>query len=802
MPITVPKKDSSGQTAAQLAEQVGLSQAEVMAQNQDQNPDTMIGGALMAKQNAAKAVPSADVTEVAAEDTPVTQTTETVRQNEASTGTAVTEAATKLSEQSQSAYDKAFSMLDTMVDSAEQDRKDAIANIERQRDISREDTATGQRMETGAISSSLARMGGYLGGSGSNVAYMQSLAQSHRLEVTKLEAAYAEAIEKAKAAYDEKDIALAGQLMNTAKSYEDAINSVRDNALEEAKFAFEVQKYKDLTDSATLDALAQSGKTVDDIPPAYFTAIDAENKWKAGTAKALFEVGVVEKTQTDIENEQTRKANEIDMAIKVVDAMNSIPLGQEVTVGDFTITGLKKGETKEYLEVDVNGYGKGITFNEDTGEWSVKNLGYVGAKEDGWTTEMIGGEPFRFNQRTGEYKAFLGTEADLADMIPEGQYTTFPGKTDSFPGLPLQCGEYTSTLTGTLVGSTLQEKKDNIDIPKESFSDVIPGNTVVFGGSSTGHVAVVLKSYYEPESNRLKFVLTEANREGTGKVEHGREIYADDPRIEGFINSSFKPEYSTGSDAGRLEAAIGRESGTSAVGGSISDTTLQTVARRVSLAMPSKDKSERFETNLAAAYATGDKETIKNEILSGVFMANGMAGRNTVIARNGVINGLNKAKQLIAEYENENGEGSFENEMGFFSGNVEQVLAKFGQSSNPKLRELAVYLQPMKMDYRRSQTGVAFSAKEAAEYNSLFPDTKGSSALQISKIDGLLMAMEDQTESMVRSVIGEDVYDQIFVEEKGDTEISSMEEFNSLPVGSSFMLNGETYTKISDEEYE
>lgn len=545
----------AGQTAADMAEQAEVSQGDVMAEqakNPELNPDAVVGNILTRaaqKPGPEQMSSTSDASKAATEavGTQIDSATEKL------TGGTPSEEKSKvtLSEQSQAAYDRSFDLLDSMAATAAADRKTAVENIEKQRDLSVAKTERSQRMESGAVSKSLARIGAY-GGTGSGIAYAQSLASSHRIEAEGIKAKWAEAIEKAKAAYDQKDIELANQLMNTAASYETQLNNARTTALNEARFAMEVQKYKDQTDAMTLDALASSGKSLSDIPPSYFDSIDTENKWKTGTSKALFEVSANEKALKETVDAQEAATKRIAQAAALQSVLKSIPSGQPVTIDGTTYYGTSGlGD----IEVDeTTGEASVFTVGAD-GKITQKYIGNVGAAKDGWSMEMIGGEPFSFNSMTGEYRSFLGPKAELNDIIPVGVYDSMPGKADAFPGLPLQCGEFTSTLTGQLVGSTLAEKMAKIDV--ENVEDIMEGNTIVFGGSSTGHVAVVNGTY--TVGGRLKFVLSEANWKSPGEVTHDREIYADDPSIKGAISSSFKPEYVTGPDSGRLEAAIARE---------------------------------------------------------------------------------------------------------------------------------------------------------------------------------------------------------------------------------------------------
>lgn len=343
---TNPKTDSSGQTAEQLASQAGLTtdtdKAAVAANEAEgQNPDAAVGSALMEKKKEPD-VPAmtSDLADAQAE----------------TTGAAVTTAASGLNQRSEDAYTQAFDLLDKMAKTSAQDRADSIANIERQREIDLADTKTGQRLEAGTTSRRMARIGGYLGGSGSSVAYMNSLSQSHQLEVTKIQAMYAAAVEKAKVAYSMKDMELASKLMDAADGYQNQLEKKRTNDMDLAIKATELAKFERATDLATLGAWAEQGYEVDDIPDGMFEQMDKGGKYKAGTSKGLYSFA---KREKEIETSEQQLKFQSDLYKFLGE---NIKPSETVEIGGKIYHGQKKGS--DYLGYQIDKSSGDVTIIE------------------------------------------------------------------------------------------------------------------------------------------------------------------------------------------------------------------------------------------------------------------------------------------------------------------------------------------------------------------------------------------------------------------------------------------------------
>lgn len=87
-------------------------------------------------------------------------------------------------------------------------------------DTQREDTEKKQKSEVGSTSASIARMGGYLGDSGSGTGVMLSLEQDHRAEILELESKRSQALLEARKLYAQKRFDVAKEKVQEAQEYE------------------------------------------------------------------------------------------------------------------------------------------------------------------------------------------------------------------------------------------------------------------------------------------------------------------------------------------------------------------------------------------------------------------------------------------------------------------------------------------------------------------------------------------------------------------------------------------------------
>lgn len=100
--------------------------------------------------------------------------------------------------------------------------------------------------------------------------------------------------------------------------------------------------------------------------------------------------------------------------------------------------------------------------------------------------------------------------------------------------------------------------------------------------------------------------------------------------------------------------------------------------------------------------------------------------------------------------------------MNVFTGISDKLLEKGGIAIDPKRSELANSVALAIIDYRKSISGAAFTASEAADYARVFPSTGKTTELNQIKINSLRDKLKTDAENFYRRRIGETKYDEIF----------------------------------------
>ena len=105
---------------------------------------------------------------------------------------------------------------------------------------------------------------------------------------------------------------------------------------------------------------------------------------------------------------------------------------------------------------------------------------------------------------------------------------------------------------------------------------------------------------------------------------------------------------------------------------------------------------------------------------------------------------------------------------GFWSGSIENLIAKVGQVKEPARRRIATKIAVAVMQYRRSMTGVQFGMKEHAEYKAVFPNIDKVDALNKANIDALKDSFKGNLDKFYSLSMGEESYKRLF---KGGSQL-------------------------------
>lgn len=277
------------------------------------------------------------------------------------------------------AHNDYLTQIQTQMDALEQRRIREEAGINASFDSKAQQQKQAQAGETGTYTSTLARIGGYLGDSASASGALVNLATQHQYEINDLEAKRQSALNEARNAITDKQFALAQSKAQEAKDYAKEINDRKDKffsqslqAIQESRQQDEFQRTKMKDDLATLSTLEPSK-----IDPKKLTEID-QYYGTPGFAKNYIDVtnaAKVAKNQKDMI--ETKKA--------MVDLLQTLPAGKTVSFPDgSSYTGMgKSSDISTFMQTDSNGVGHLITYNKGNGKTSVQSVGVVGKSSGG-----------------------------------------------------------------------------------------------------------------------------------------------------------------------------------------------------------------------------------------------------------------------------------------------------------------------------------------------------------------------------------------------------------------------------------
>lgn len=119
------------------------------------------------------------------------------------------------------------------------------------------------------------------------------------------------------------------------------------------------------------------------------------------------------------------------------------------------------------------------------------------------------------------------------------------------------------------------------------------------------------------------------------------------------------------------------------------------------------------------------------------------------------LNNLDDIERLLAEYKAEGGN------TGIFNGTEKAISDALRKTNDPKLLEIGNRITLAMTDYRRAQSGAAFTASEEKLYKAAFPSTFGSEAYNAGKIAALRDAFNVGLKSQLESVVGKENYAQM-----------------------------------------
>lgn len=345
------------------------------------------------------------------------------------------------------------------------------------------------------------------------------------------------------------------------------------------------------------DLYLESGVAPEDVDQAFLAKLDETAGTPAGTYAAIY------KSKFAVNEAEIQDAL-VESASKLNTYLNTLPIGQEVTIDGVTYTSLNKGKTSIFQQDDGNGTLRVYEYNEDLKQVSLISTLTGVSSVDGWTTEKDDqGRLWRINANTNEHSlVFDGNEPNggiatggILELFPEGSISPIrrhKSGTDAYNiWLDAQCGSWTNDMTGVGVGDTWESKQAKmtnsvVNLSTQDRLSHAPSVGDVFVQTITtnnlGHVGIVnaVTPIYGDDGSIIDYQLTlsESNwkttkdadvlrangidpsilsnsqvaQRGVGIITHTRTMKLSDKKLTGFASVGFKdPRYNfSGTDSG------------------------------------------------------------------------------------------------------------------------------------------------------------------------------------------------------------------------------------------------------------
>jgi len=281
----------------------------------------------------------------------------------------------------QAASDKYMAELQRQNDALDARRAADEAAINSSFDVARKKQDIAQTHETGTFTSTLARIGGYLGDSASAQGALVNLNQQHQFEISDLEAKRASALQEAKNAVDEKQSALA---IKKAQEYKDLSKEIQDR--KEKFFTQSMQIVKAEQDKQAEERLKRSAEITDATKIADNTASTLSDYFTANP-----NLTPEQKDNAIIEVAKAKGIDPIYVAQSLADYRRVLASADPATVQEYN-------------------------FVKSQGQFSGTLLQYIASKRDAMRVATTGGNTFTKDEavRYDLPKELIGkSEADV-----------------------------------------------------------------------------------------------------------------------------------------------------------------------------------------------------------------------------------------------------------------------------------------------------------------------------------------------------------------------------------------------------
>lgn len=130
-------------------------------------------------------------------------------------------------------------------------------------------------------------------------------------------------------------------------------------------------------------------------------------------------------------------------------------------------------------------------------------------------------------------------------------------------------------------------------------------------------------------------------------------------------------------------------------------------------------------------WSEGKSDELKDVIRQTAIESENVDTKNQVLGRMATLASLRDTRDILNELKAKGVP------TGWFEGSLENLARRLGKTTNPEYVTLANRLMGTLINYRRAATGVAFSARESADYARMFPNYKNDVPVNMALLDGL-----------------------------------------------------------------
>lgn len=524
---------------------------------------------------------------------------------------------------------------------------------------------------------------------------------------------------------------------------------------------------KEEEDRATkqYDLFAKSGTPPDQLPQGFLQGLDEKLGVPPGTHEAIYKSDYAAQ-------ESERESAKIDAAKKIVDLVNDLPLGQEITIGDSTYTGLSTKGIMTGTEESTSGDVTLWTYNPATDEYQTKDLGNIG-KSSGWEVKRSStGVTYRENTQTGE-RAIVYDPNTAGGAIPQG------GLFDAFPDGSKggECGTWVRGVTGMRIvdpnavskGIDPNSYQSKLNVMDKSITPdlVQPGDVFVqSAGVWTGHTGIITAVHNV--DGEITYDVKESNWHKDGTVDTRTNVPAE--KMGGFARPGIKPEYQWGSDANGSTDLYSLDSG-----GNGNEDLVTSLASQYAVAT-----TETERTNILAKAKTlnvepRDVETQshKVQLQPGTYI--NKTTNQPIDLTADQKNALPLAKTTIDSYADllkRNGE------IASSTKSLEALVPYRSPKEREQIIGFKADLERFNAEYQKAMSGLTVSDKEAVRFERILPQPNDTRLVRATKIKRAMKYLADARANTLATLGATEL---IKVKEKstGQTGVMPESEFNN-----------------------